>query len=142
MKASNTLIEKIKEFEGFKRKAYKCSAGVWTCGYGHTKGVTAKTVCTKNAAEEWLKQDLAPIEKHIGGTEGITTQQKFDAIADFCFNLGTGAWDGSTLRRKIQGGASEEEIRAEFMRWVHGGGKVLPGLVKRRQWEADRFFSK
>lgn len=142
MKASNTLIEKIKEFEGLRKKAYKCAAGVLTCGYGHTKGVKATTVCTKSAAEEWLLQDLAPIEKHLSTMQGLDTQFKFDAIADFCFNLGTAAYDGSTLRKKIEGRASEAEIRAEFARWVHGGKKVLPGLVKRREWEADRFFKR
>ena len=142
MKSSNTLIEKIKEFEGYKAKAYKCPAGVWTCGHGHTKGVTATTTCTKAAAEEWLRQDLAPIERYLSGTEGIDNQFKFDACVDFCFNLGMGNFSGSTLREKILAHAPEKEIRAEFMRWVYGGGKRLPGLVKRREWEAERFFGK
>lgn len=142
MKSSNTLIEKIKEFEGYKAKAYKCPAGIWTCGHGHTKGVTSTTTCTKAAAEEWLRQDLAPIERYLSGTEGIDNQFKFDACVDFCFNLGIGNFNGSTLRKKIKAHASEKEIKAEFMRWVYGGGKKLPGLVKRRTWEAERFFGK
>lgn len=142
MRASNVLIEKIKEFEGFKAKAYKCPAGVWTCGYGHVKGVMANTSCTKTAAEEWLRQDLAPVERFLSGMEGIDNQYKFDACVDFCFNLGVGNFNGSTLCKKIKAHASDDEIKKEFMRWVYGGGKRLPGLVKRRQWEADRFFKK
>lgn len=140
MKTSNIAIEKIKEFEGFKAKAYKCPAGVWTCGHGHTKGVTAKTSCTRTAAEEWLRQDLAPIERYLTGMKGIDTQGKFDACVDFCFNLGMGAFNGSTLKRKIQANAAKEEIQAEFKKWVYAGKKKLTGLVKRREWEAERFF--
>lgn len=141
MKASNILIEEIKKFEGFKGTAYKCPAGVWTCGHGHTKGVKAKTTCTRTAAEEWLRQDLAPIERFLNGMDGIDTQGRFDACADFCFNLGMGNFNGSTLKKKIQTGASEKEIRDEFMKWVYSGKKKLSGLVKRRKWEADRFFA-
>lgn len=142
MKASNSLIEKIKEFEGYKSKAYRCPAGVWTCGHGHTKGVKSTTTCTRTAAEEWLRQDIAPIERYLSNTEGIDTQYKFDACVDFCFNLGMGAFSKSTLRKKIMAHAPEREIRAEFMKWVNGGGRKLPGLVKRREWEAEWFFRK
>ena len=142
MKASNSLIEKMKEFEGYKSKAYRCPAGVWTCGHGHTKGVKSTTTCTRTAAEEWLRQDIAPIERYLSNTEGIDTQYKFDACVDFCFNLGMGAFSKSTLRKKIMAHAPEREIRAEFMKWVNGGGRKLPGLVRRREWEADWFFRK
>lgn len=142
MKSTHSLIEHIKQSEGFKPKAYKCPAGIWTCGYGHTRGVTAATSCTPSAAEEWLRQDLAPIEAHLSTISALDTQSKFDACADFCFNLGISNFNTSTLLRKIRQRAPEAEIRAEFMRWVYGGGKRLPGLVRRRQWEADRFFSR
>lgn len=142
MKASEELIGKIKEWEGYEAKAYKCPAGVWTCGHGHTKGVTAKTTCTRAQADKWLREDLAPIEKHLTGTKGLTKQCQADAVMDFCFNLGTGNWDNSTLKKKIESGATEKEIRAEFMRWVYGGGKRLKGLEKRRRWEADKYFER
>ena len=88
MKASNRLIEKIKEFEGYKSKAYRCPAGVWTCGYGHTKHVTLYTSCTKAQAEQWLLDDLKPIEIFLSASKEITkTQGRFDACVDFCFNL-------------------------------------------------------
>ena len=88
MKASDILIAKIKEFEGYMSRAYRDAVGVWTCGYGHTRGVTAKTSCTQAQADAWLRQDLAPIEKKLGGIKEIDSQGKLDACLDFCFNLG------------------------------------------------------
>lgn len=143
MKSSNTLIEKIKEFEGFKSTAYKAipSEKYLTIGYGHYGADVRKDMkITKDAATELLKKDLAPIERYLSGTTGIDNQFKFDACVDFCFNLGMGNFNGSTLRKKIITHAPDKEIKAEFMRWVYGGGKKLPGLVKRRTWEAERFF--
>ena len=90
MKASDILIAKIKEFEGYMQKAYRCPAGVWTCGYGHTRGVAAKTSCTQAQADAWLRQDLAPLEKQLSGIKEIDTHGKLDACLDFCFNLGLG----------------------------------------------------
>ena len=143
MKSSNTLLEKIKEFEGFKATAYRAipSEKYLTIGYGHYGTDVRKDMkITKDAATELLKKDLAPIERYLSGMQGIDNQFKFDACVDFCFNLGMGNFNGSTLRKKIKAHASEKEIKAEFMRWVYGGGKKLPGLVKRRTWEAERFF--
>lgn len=145
MKASNILIEKIKEFEGFKGVAYKAmpTEKYLTIGYGHYGSNVKKGMkITKDAATELLKKDLAPIERYLSGMEGIDNQYKFDACVDFCFNLGMGNFNGSTLWKKIKAHASDEEIKKEFMRWVYGGGKKLPGLVKRREWEAERFFKK
>lgn len=140
MKASDILIAKIKEFEGYRQKAYRCPAGVWTCGYGHTRGVTAKTSCTQAQADAWLRQDLAPLEKVLSGIKEIDSQGKFDACLDFCFNLGLGNFLRSTLLKMIKAGMGEKLIKAEFMRWVYAGGRKLDGLVKRRECEAERFF--
>lgn len=139
MKASELLIEKIKEFEGYSNTAYRDSAGVWTCGYGHTSGVTATTTCLKSEAERWLKEDLAPVEAYVNTIEQVRTQGQYDALVDFAYNLGIGKLKSSTLLKKIKAGASTEEIQAEFRRWVYAGGKVLKGLVKRREWEAARW---
>jgi lysozyme len=140
MKASDILIAKIKEFEGYRQKAYRCPAGVWTCGYGHTTGVTAKTSCTQAQADAWLRQDLDPLEKRLNGIKEIDSQGKLDACLDFCFNLGLGNFLRSTLLKMIKAGMGEKLIKAEFMRWVYAGGRKLDGLVKRREWEAERFF--
>ena len=141
MKASDVLIDKLKQFEGYRAKAYRCAAGVWTCGYGHTKGVTAHTVCDKKKAEEWLRADLAPIESFLSAVPEVTkTQGRFDACVDLCFNLGIGAFRGSTLFKLIQKKASVAAIQAEFLKWVHAGGRQMEGLKTRRRWEAQRFI--
>lgn len=142
MKASDELVRKIKEFEGFSNTAYTCSGGVLTVGYGHTSGVTPTTRCTRGEAEQWLRQDLAPVEAYLNTIPEIDTQGKFDACCDFCFNLGIGNFKGSTLLRKIKAKASAEDIQAQFRRWVYAKKKVLKGLVRRREWEAQRWREK
>ena len=140
MKVSNELIDKIKQFEGYRSKAYRCSAGVLTCGYGHTKGVTARTTCNKTKALAWLKSDLEPIERFLSAIpEVCKTQGRFDACADFCFNLGVNAFKGSTLLKQIQKKSSVSTIHAEFLKWIYAGGKPLEGLKNRRRWEAQRW---
>ena len=139
MKASELLVGKLKEFEGFSNTAYKCAAGVWTCGYGTTKGITPTTRCTRAEAEQWLLRDLAPVEAYLNTISEVNTQGKFDALVDFAYNLGLGNLKQSTLLRKIKEGASTEDIQEQFRRWVYAGGKVLKGLVRRREWEARRW---
>ena len=139
MKASELLVGKLKEFEGFSNTAYKCAAGVWTCGYGTTKGITPTTRCTRAEAEQWLLRDLAPVEAYVNTIPEVNTQGKYDALVDFAYNLGLGNLKQSTLLRKIKEGASTEDIQEQFRRWVYAGGKVLKGLVRRREWEAQRW---
>ena len=139
MKASELLVGKIKEFEGYSNTAYKCAAGVWTCGYGTTKGITPTTRCTRAEAEQWLLRDLAPVEAYVNTIPEVNTQGKFDALVDFAYNLGLGNLKQSTLLRKIKAGASTEDIQEQFRCWVYAGGKVLKGLVRRREWEAQRW---
>lgn len=139
MKASELLIGKIKEFEGYSNTAYRDSAGVWTCGIGHTSGVTPTTTCTRKEAERWLLEDLAPVEAYVNTIEQVRTQGQYDALVDFAYNLGIGKLKSSTLLKKIKAGTSTGDIQAEFRRWVYAGGKILKGLVKRREWEAARW---
>ena len=139
MKASDLLIGKIKEFEGYSSMAYTCAGGVVTIGYGHTKGVKINDRCTRSEAERWLREDLAPIEAYLNTVAEVDTQGKFDACADFCYNLGIGNFKSSTLLKKIKAGAPTAEIQAEFRRWVYAKKKVLKGLVRRREWEARRW---
>ena len=140
LRTSGTLFEKIKEFEGCRLKAYKCPAGVWTIGYGHTEDVKRGDVISKWCADEYLRQDIAEFEREILALNVCKTQGQLDALVDFAFNLGVYRLRHSTLLKLIRRGASRERITKEFMKWVHSGIKVLPGLVKRRQWEANRFF--
>lgn len=140
MKSSQRLIDYLKKTEGYSGVAYKCPAGVWTIGYGHTKDVKPGDKITAYQAEQFLKEDLVKYEdvanktKHIGGSQG-----RFDAIVDFIYNCGEKNWQSSTLKRYIECGKATWEIQEQFLRWVNGGGKKLGGLVSRRIWEAARF---
>lgn len=142
MKSSELLLNKIIDFEGCKLTAYKCPAGVWTIGVGHTKGVKQGQKITEAQAISLLKGDLLPCENYVNNLGVCKTQGQFDALVDFCFNLGTGALGRSTLLKFIRQGKAEQYIRGEFAKWVKSGGKTLAGLVKRRAWEADRYFGK
>lgn len=139
-KASTTLVAAIKGFEGYTSKPYKCAGGRWTIGYGHTRNVTARMRVTPEAAHRLLMQDLRIVEGKVNALGVCKTQGQFDALCDFAFNLGCGALEESTLLFMIRRNAQESMIRAQFERWVRAGGKICPGFVKRRAWEADRYF--
>ena len=142
MKSSDLLLNKIIDFEGCKLTAYRCPAGVWTIGVGHTRGVKQGQKITEAQAISLLKGDLLPCENYVNNLGVCKTQGQFDALVDFCFNLGIGALGRSTLLKYIRQGKAEQYIRGEFAKWVKSGGKTLAGLVKRRAWEADRYFGK
>ena len=142
MKSSELLINKIIEFEGCKLTAYKCPAGVWTIGVGHTKGVKQGQTITKAQAMSLLKGDLLPCENYVNNLGVCKTQGEFDALVDFTFNLGTAALGRSTLLKYIRAKKPEQYIREEFAKWVNSKGMRLKGLVIRRQWEADRYYGK
>ena len=148
MKASNKLIQAIKGFEGLRLKAYKDSKGVATIGWGHTQGVKLGQVITQAKAEEFLEHDLWVASRFPTTIAKIDTQGKFDAVVDFIFNLGVAKFKTSTLYRKILAGAPTKDIQEEFRRWVYatnektGAKEKLPGLVKRRDWEALRWAEK
>lgn len=142
MKASDLLIEKMIEFESLRLTSYKDSVGVWTIGVGHTMGVRQGQTITKEQAMTLLKGDLLPCEQFVNSIKEIDTQGKFDALVDFSFNLGIGALKDSTLLKRIRKHEDESLIKNEFLKWVHAGGKVENGLVKRRNWEAMRYSQK
>lgn len=141
-KASETVIEKIKYFEGLRLKAYRCSADKLTIGYGHTSGVKEGQTCTKAQAEQWLKSDVAVVERQLNGLRLTLSQHQFDAVLDFVFNMGASKFAQSTLLRKIRQAAPTAQIQAEFRRWVYYTDKngVLhksDWQVARREWEAQ-----
>ena len=142
MKSSELLLNKIIDFEGCKLIAYKCPAGIWTIGVGHTKGVKQGQTITEAQAMTLLKGDLLPCENYVNNLGVCKTQAEFDAIVDFAFNLGTAALGRSTLLKYIRAKKPEQYIREEFGKWVNSKGMRLKGLVIRRQWEADRYFGK
>ncbi len=139
MRISNEALAKVKEFEGLRLESYKCSAGVWTIGYGHTRGVKQGQSITEAQADALLRGDLMSAERYVNELSLNLTQGQFDALVDFAFNLGTGRLGSSSLLKKIRQGADTAEIQSEFKRWVYAGGKKLEGLVKRRAWEAERW---
>lgn len=141
-RASDTLISKLKEFEGLCLVAYKpTKAERWyTIGYGHSAGdVRAGMRITKEKAEELLRRDLFFVEKFVNGIPKVRTQGQFDALVSFTYNVGVGNLKRSTLLKKIMHDAPKAEIQKEFLRWANSGGKRLAGLVKRRSWEAERW---
>jgi lysozyme len=141
MRASQTLIDAIKKFEGVSLKAYRDTAGVWTIGYGHTKDVKAGDKITQYQAEQFLKEDLQKFEAIANKVKRISTQGRFDAVLDFIYNCGPTNFEKSTLKAYIECGKATWEIQEQFLRWVNAGGKKLGGLVSRRIWEAARFNS-
>ena len=142
MRASDYLIKQIKLFEGVRLVAYRDSGGVATIGAGHTHGVKMGRRITMSQVDALLRGDLLPVQKFINDLNLTLTQNQFDALCDFAFNLGIEALRGSTLLKKIILHASDAEIQTEFKRWVYCKGVKLPGLVKRRTWEADMWTRK
>lgn len=130
-------------FEGFRSKPYFCPAGVPTIGYGSTRYPDGKKVSvndptvTREQAEQYLQNDLLLLGKNLLLLSPVLVRhpQRAAAVIDFCYNLGLGRYRASTLRRRI----AEENWQAakvELRKWNKGGGKILPGLVKRRDAEA------
>lgn len=127
----------IRTFEGCRLMPYLCPAGVWTCGWGSTgPDVVPGQAWTQDYADRRMQQDAMRFAR---GTLALCPRlagTRLSAIADFAYNVGLGALQASTLRRKVNAG-EWDEAKAQLMRWVRGGGRVLPGLVRRRKAEAD-----
>lgn len=146
MKTSSKGIDFIKSFETLQTQAYKAvpTEQYYTIGYGHYgPDVILGTTITETEAERLLAEDLSDTERAVSNaTAGWNLKQcQFDALVSLAFNVGVNAFRNSTLLKLIKQGASEKAIRDEFARWCHSGGRVLKGLQRRRQAEADLFFS-
>lgn len=142
MTTSQKGIDLIKEFEGCVLKAYKCPAGVWTIGYGTTQGVKPNMVITQAQAETFLKRDIKPVERVLNGMCISFTQNQFDALTSWIYNLGIGAFKSSTMYKYIVARRKDVEITDQMVRWVNSGGKPLLGLKRRRVAEANMFLGK
>ncbi len=139
MRTSNDGISLIKRHEGCRLEAYKCPAGVWTIGYGHTRGVKQGQKITMEQAEVLLRGDLATSEAVVNKIYKLK-QHQFDALVSFVFNLGAGSFEKSTLRKLVVANPDNSEIRREFGKWVYAGGRKLSGLMARRADEANLYF--
>jgi lysozyme len=145
MKISNKGLQFIKAEEGYRSKVYICAAGYPTIGYGH--------VCTPFEIEKYkggllpeeggklLERDLNRFEKSVNRLTAVPlTQNQYDALVSFTFNVGTGALQRSTLRMKLNR-AEYDAAAEEFPKWCRGGGRILKGLLRRRLREQRVFLS-
>lgn len=141
MKISSKGLELIKKFEGCRLTAYKCPAGVWTIGYGHTGKVDGKAICsgmkiTASKATSLLSLDLATFEKAVTNCKYLTfkpNQNQFDALVSFAYNCGTGSLNTLVKNR------SAAVVSKKLLLYNKANGKVLAGLVNRRKAEKELF---
>lgn len=141
MKTSENGRKLIQEFEGCRTKAYQDCVGVWTIGYGHTGDVKAGQVISQQEADRLLAQDLQRFEAGVERNVKVAlSQNQFDALVSFCYNLGVGSLQKSTLLKKLNRG-DYKGAAEEFLKWNKAGGKVLKGLVRRREAERNMFLA-
>ena len=137
MRTSSKGVSLIKSFEGCRLKAYKCPAGVWTIGYGHTAGVKEGDTITQAQADEYLRNDLAKYEKAVLNYDAIYhfNQNQFDALVSFTYNCGVG-----NLKNLTQSGKRTlSQISTKLLLYNKAGGVVLRGLQRRRAAEKELF---
>ena len=137
-KISEKGLNLIKQFEGCRLRAYQCSAGVWTIGYGHTARVKQGQTITQAQAEEYLKQDCRKFENYVNNKAYVPVtaqlnQNQFDALVSFAFNCGQGNL------KTLCAGRSTAQIAAALPKYNKAAGKVLSGLVRRRVAEQKLF---
>lgn len=136
-------VDLVSTFEGYSSNPYLCPAGVWTLGYGTTRYPEGRRVkgsdpnCVVSQAEKWLCHELAKAEQVvIRHCRVFLNDMQRAALASFVYNLGSGAFRASTLRRRINSG-DWDDVPYQLSRWNKAGGRVLRGLVIRRAAEAD-----
>ena len=137
MKTSSQGVSLIKSFEGCRLKAYKCPAGVWTIGYGHTAGVKEGDTISQAQADEYLRNDLTKYEKSVLNYDAIYhfNQNQFDALVSFTYNCGVG-----NLKNLTQNGKrTPTQISTKLSLYNKAGGVVLRGLQRRRAAEKELF---
>lgn len=142
MKISKQGIEVIKKWEGCKLKAYKCSADVWTIGYGYTQNVDSRMTITESGAIELLKHDLTSFEKQVNNLLIRFNQNQFDAVCSLVFNIGIGRFLKSRLWEKMQKNSDDLSISFEWVEWIRVKGKRKRGLLLRRLDELQIYYKK
>lgn len=134
---SQNGLNLIKKWEGLRLKAYKCSAGKWTIGYGHTMGVTKNMTCIQEQADAWLYSDCQNAMDVVNRWDTVYnwSQNEFDALVSFTFNCGS-----ANLNRLLQNGTrSRAEIEKYLPQYRKAGGRVVQGLINRRNDELKLF---
>ena len=142
MNISQEGISLIKKFEGCELEAYKCAAGVWTIGYGHTKDVKEGNSITKEEAESMLVHELQEYCSDVDIAVKVDLKQnEFDSLVSWTYNLGPTNLNSSTMLRVLNEG-KHDEVPAQMKRWNKASGQVKQGLVRRREAEALMFEGK
>tara|TARA_R100000995_G_C3482910_1_gene125176 strand:- start:1090 stop:1533 length:444 start_codon:yes stop_codon:yes gene_type:complete len=142
MNISNEGLSLIKKFEGCELDSYKCAAGVWTIGYGSTHGIEKGMSISKSRAEELLLEDIAQFEDIVDKAVSVNlSQNQYDALVSWTFNLGGGNLNSSTMLKVLNAG-DYENVPEQIKRWNKANGKVLEGLIRRREAEALLFAGK
>ena len=142
MEISQEGVSLIKKFEGCELEAYKCSAGVWTIGYGRTKNVEEGDTCTQEQADQWLHEELPVYGAYVSDAVLVPlNQNEFDALVAWTYNLGPTNLNNSTML-KVLNDNKKEEVPHQMRRWNKANGKVLEGLERRRQAESLLFEGK
>ena len=141
IKSRRSLIEKIKEFEGFLPSYSSKLDGHATIGYGHVGKVNYCQPISREYAEALLLMDIINIEKQIDALKLGLSIERYEAVVDFVYNLGIGNFKSSTLYKYMKKNPDDIRIKNEFQRWVYCNGRMLEGLKKRRLWEAEHYFS-
>tara|TARA_R110002012_G_scaffold283649_1_gene474115 strand:+ start:90 stop:533 length:444 start_codon:yes stop_codon:yes gene_type:complete len=142
MNISQEGISLIKKFEGCELEAYQCAAGVWTIGYGSTKDVKEGDTLTQKEADNLLLHEMQEYEGYIKELVKVPLKQnQFDALVSWVFNLGPANLKASTMLKFLNAG-DYHLIPSQIKRWNKASGKVLEGLIRRREAEALMFEDK
>jgi lysozyme len=142
MQISEEGRQLIKKFEGCELEAYKCSANVWTIGYGRTKNVSRGDTCTQEQADKWLEEELPVYGAYVSDAVLVPLDQnEFDALVAWVYNLGPTNLNNSTML-KVLNENKKEEVPNQMRRWNKANGKVLEGLERRRLAESLLFEGK
>lgn len=142
MQLSDKGLALIKLHESLRLTAYRCPAGVLTIGYGHTgNDVRDGMSITQAQADALLRQDVKDAEATVNRQNLRISQNQFDALVSLTFNIGSGNFGNSTLLRMLRVNPASANVPVEWMKWVRGGGRVLPGLTRRRTDELNLYRS-
>ena len=140
MKPSERGLALIRQFEGLRLAAYKCSAGISTIGWGTTKGVKMGMEITRDEADRLLLEDAQRFADHVKALVKVPlNQNQTDALVSFVYNVGPAAFGKSTMLKLINQGLLEDAAN-QFLRWNRAGGQVLAGLTRRRIAERELFL--
>jgi lysozyme len=147
LSVSSMLSDLVKKFEGLRLKAYLDAANIWTIGYGLTRYPNGTKVkegdsITNEQAETYFKQTLQNFAQDVEDSlKSKINNNQFAALVSFAYNIGITNFKKSTLLKLVNQNPNDPKIRTEFNKWIYAKGKVLNGLVKRRELESNLYFS-